>query len=207
MLHLYTACRTDVFGAVDQRAALRWLQAAAKANNVDAMHELGLLYAQGSEVAQDHGKAKHWWDKAAAAGHADSMSDLGTQYAQGLGGLKDAGIAQNLWERAAAAGHDGAMLKLGMLHMRPPGVVADWPADYGKARYWFGKAGEKGNANALFWLAVLCANGVGGPKDDAEAWRCATAAAAAGHANAQLLAGDLSRGDLRKWRLGSNWMG
>ena len=41
--------------------------------------------------------------------------------------------------------------------------------DYAKAREWYEKAADKGNANAMALLGGLYANGQGGPPDDAKA--------------------------------------
>lgn len=56
------------------RAAIYWLELAAKQEYTDAMHWLGRCYIDGNGVAQDNNLGLMWLAKAASQGHVISQS-------------------------------------------------------------------------------------------------------------------------------------
>lgn len=58
------------------RAALYWLELAAKQEYTDAMHWLGRCYIDGNGVAQDNNLGIMWLAKAASQGHAMSQAQM-----------------------------------------------------------------------------------------------------------------------------------
>jgi TPR repeat protein len=140
-------------------------QTGADHGDAVAMGNLGLLYAIGQGVTQDHAQAREWYEKAAAKGEATAMFQLGRLYANGLGVTQDHVQAREWYEKAADKGNSLAMNDLGWLYDTGQGVAQD----YAKAREWFEKAADKGEANAMVNLGVLYANGRGVTQDHAQA--------------------------------------
>ena len=60
----------------DPKEAIKWLEKAAIAGNVDAQTFIGNLYYKGIGVARDNVKAGYWLQKAAIAGDADAQATL-----------------------------------------------------------------------------------------------------------------------------------
>lgn len=60
------------------RAAIYWLELAAKQDYPDAMHWLGRCHIDGNGVLQDENLGMMWLAKAAAHGHAISQAQMQT---------------------------------------------------------------------------------------------------------------------------------
>lgn len=74
----------------------------AESGDALAQSDLGLLYAIGKDVQQDHKRALYWYELAANQGHALAQRNLGMAYFHGLG------VPQNykqayIWLSLAAA--------------------------------------------------------------------------------------------------------
>lgn len=67
---------------------------AAKANNFDAMHQLGKLYLDQTLGYRDVEKGIYWYTKAADGGHPQAMKELGTFYRFGLNVKKNESMAR-----------------------------------------------------------------------------------------------------------------
>ena len=65
------------------------LQRQADKGDVNAMYNLGWMYAEGSGVPKDEKQAVEWFRKAADLGNPAAMSNLGWMYANGRGVAKD----------------------------------------------------------------------------------------------------------------------
>jgi len=125
---------------------------AAANGNALAMNGLGWIFLGGRGVPQDYAKARDWLEKAAEKGNSEAMWLLGRLYLDGKGVPQDQAKGRDLiekshalvmdrLERAAAQDDATAMLKLGLAYQR------GWRTrDYAKARDWYEKAAEKGNA-------------------------------------------------------------
>ena len=58
--------------------------AKAKAGDVEAQYQLGLMYFEGNGVDQSEKKGEFWIRKAAEQGHPRAQNDIGTMYANGV---------------------------------------------------------------------------------------------------------------------------
>jgi TPR repeat protein len=80
----YSACSKKNY-----KEACAWFKKSAELGDVDAMFNLGAMYAHGIGVSQDPQEAFKWSKKAAELGNASAMYSLGLMYAKGEGTLKD----------------------------------------------------------------------------------------------------------------------
>ena len=64
---------------------LHTLQTRAAQGDAQAQHNLGVLYAEGRGVPQDHVMARQWYEQAAAQGVAKAQNNLGMLYRDGQG--------------------------------------------------------------------------------------------------------------------------
>ncbi len=76
----------------------------AKADDMEAMYQLGLSFAQPSDI-QDYEQARYWLKKAALLNHAKAQYYLGYMYAQGDGVESDPGEA-TVWFWLAASNEE-----------------------------------------------------------------------------------------------------
>ena len=81
---------------------LRHLARQALEGNADAAHDLGTLYAIGTDLPQDYGRAALWYRRAAAAGVANAVYNLGVLTERGLGWEA---VATELSRRHGTSGH------------------------------------------------------------------------------------------------------
>lgn len=151
----------------------------ADAGNIQAYHNLAMLYANGQGVEENDDLAREWCEKAANAGLATAQHHLG--YILLAAGETD--VALNWWEQAAEQGladaqHDLAQqYLLGELIEKDLDTAADWyeaaanqdhtPSQYNlgvlyanvsqfaNARYWWEKAAALGNEQAIAALQKL----------------------------------------------------
>src|SRR5260221_261429 len=93
-------------------AAAECYRQAAEHGLAGAQLYLGLCYAHGSGVAQDHEQAFGWVKRAAEQGEQEAQVYLGTLCAEGRGTRRDLGEAARWFEAAARAGCREAQFKL-----------------------------------------------------------------------------------------------
>ncbi|MEA2887318.1 MAG: uncharacterized protein QOD11_1678 [Bradyrhizobium sp.] len=155
----------------DIATAIKFCRTASNASR-RALYQLGRAYAANRQLPE----AIAAWRKAADKGSTSAMVELGVLYGAGAGVAKNEAQAQKLFERAAAAGNPRGISNLAAL-----GGSAS--ADPVQARSLLAKAGET-NPEAQYQLAVMIADGVGGPKDDATARALFEKAAAQNHPGA-----------------------
>ena len=74
----------------------------ADRGDVNAQSDLGVMYASGQGVEQDHKEAVKWYQKAADQGHAGAQSNLGVKYDDGDGVLED-DVQAYAWYNISAA--------------------------------------------------------------------------------------------------------
>ena len=99
------------------RAKAREYQKAADNGDVDAMVNLGDLYANGQGMA-DYAMAGEWYQKAADNGDANGMWGLGWLYEHGQGVAQDYAKAREWYQKAADKGNLGAKARLKQLPNR-----------------------------------------------------------------------------------------
>jgi len=88
----------------------------------------------------------------AQCGNADAQYTLGNAYHFGTGVSKQLPVAMRWYLKAAAKGHRDAQVNLGLMLLQelPQAGMARNPT---QARYWFRRAAEGGDAQAMFYLA------------------------------------------------------
>lgn len=104
--------------------------------------------------------------RAAAAGDRDAQYDLAVEYYAGRKVRQDYARAAALWRPLAESGHPAACNNIGYLTYYGFGV----PADPDAGVLWWRKAVELGVAESSYHLALAALEGVGMPRDSAEAF-------------------------------------
>jgi TPR repeat protein len=99
-----------------------FLRKAADNGNAEAMFLLGVCYARGKKVAQDHTAAAKWFHEASRKGHAAATTSLGFLYARGRGVRLDQKLAYKLISDGQQRGDTTAPELLAKLRqqMSPP---------------------------------------------------------------------------------------
>lgn len=129
------------------------LRTKAEKGDAKAQLSLGLVYAEGTGVAQNDAEAVKWFRKAAELGNAVAQVYLGIEYANGKGGKGH--VAKNMAEalkwlrKAAEQGYVIAQLRLGEIFDEGQGVTKD-PTEAVK---WWTRAAEQGDGDAIRALA------------------------------------------------------
>ena len=77
------------YKAGDYQTALAEWRPLAEAGDVNAQTMLGLVYAEGKGVPQEHAEAAKWFRRAATRGHAEAQFALGVLYGLGKGVPQD----------------------------------------------------------------------------------------------------------------------
>jgi len=157
--------------------AVRWYEAAARLDMVEAMVRLGDIYLTGrssrdralrrasqqgvveaghpwqkhASVARDLARATYWNSRAAEAGSAKAQATLGFQYVKALGVDLDVAEARKWFEASAEQGNVSGQLGLGLLLAGR----ALGEANISTATFWFEKAVAQGNNEAKLALAQL----------------------------------------------------
>lgn len=71
---------------------------------MEAQHNLGSMYFNGTSVEKDYKQAKEWYEKSAAQGNSFAKCELGRIYALGLGVKKDLERAKKLVQEVIVQG-------------------------------------------------------------------------------------------------------
>jgi hypothetical protein len=138
----------------DPKDALKWLLAAAKNGNTDAMVLAGLALARGvGSGSPDLPAAADWFQRAADRGDGRAMFALGECYYYSKGVTRDPRLALEWLYKAAGLDNARALDMLGTLSSKGiPGVL---PRDLPKAFWYFTAAKDLGYAPAHGNLGVL----------------------------------------------------
>ena len=115
--------RFPTFEALSQAAA--WYRKAAEQGHVEAQAALGVMYATGDGVGEDHTEAAAWFRKAADQGHPDAQMFLGAAYVTGRGVPQDDAQGVAWFARAAEQGYAGAQFNLALMYADGRGVGPD----------------------------------------------------------------------------------
>jgi TPR repeat protein len=91
-----------------QAAFEEWLPL-AELGDIEAQYNLGVMYDEGTNVAQDLGKAADWYRRAAEQGFVDAQANLGMMYYQGQGVSYDLKQAAHWLQLAADKGDTEAL--------------------------------------------------------------------------------------------------
>jgi TPR repeat protein len=184
-----------------QAGAVEDTRAAAEQGDATAQFALGVMYATGLGVPQDHAEAVNWYRLAAVQGmacmatasaqegavedvralaeqgDAQAQSNLGVKYEVGDGVLQDHAAAVKWYRVAAEQGYAPAQNNLGLKYDKGLGVLQDHAA----AVKWYRRAAEQGDADAQFNLGRMYFSGKGVPQDYILAHKSLNLAAAQGN--------------------------
>ncbi|UWQ35186.1 SEL1-like repeat protein (plasmid) [Leisingera sp. M527] len=111
-------------GSGAAQAAELYARAAGQGHQ-DAAVSLGVLYQNGTGVAQDPARARQLYEGPAAAGHPRALNNLGLMHVRGEGAAQDYARAAALFEAAAAQGLAPAIRNLGVMYENGFGVPLD----------------------------------------------------------------------------------
>jgi Sel1 repeat len=132
--------------AADATAGVRYLEAAfGIGNDVDAAHELALLYEYGEHnVEIDVYVAAEWFYKAAVGGHVEGMAEYAMCCELGCGREQSDEEALEWYIKAANKGHTTAKFSVGEAFEEARGV----PQSDEEACLWYYKAAVEGDEDS-----------------------------------------------------------
>jgi TPR repeat protein len=170
--------------------AVSWYQRSAERGFAPAQHVLAGCYLNGEGVLKNKIEFLHWNKKAAEQGFSVSQYELGVYYL-----FKDFKLSGYWFRKAAEQGHRDAQFNLGGFYA--DGIGSSYAFDVGVVKnnveaikLWL-SAGEKGQIEAQYYLAICYASGQHVAKSDSEAAAWFQAAAEQGHKTAQYRLGYL----------------
>ena len=105
-------CRVPT--AMTDEEIIKRLHKRADADDVLAIHALGIYYSERKNGPLDYDKAMGLWEQAAEIGHDASITSIGRSYIYGYGVEKDEKKALHYWELAAMGGCSNARYNLGV---------------------------------------------------------------------------------------------
>jgi hypothetical protein len=144
------------YKAGDLNAAIRIWRDLAKQGDATAQFNIGLMYANGTGVAQSDTDAVKWYRKAADQGLAQAQSKLAAMYMAGKGVPQDYAGAISLVRKSADQGYAEAQFNLGIRYAEGLGV----PQDYIQAHKWCNLGAAGASDPEVQIAAVDCRNGV-----------------------------------------------
>lgn len=107
----------------DFKTALEILTPLAESGDVDALGNLGNMYAFGHGVPKDLAKAYSFWSRAAEKHLGTAMFNIAVLHATGQGGVpKDLSQAAAWYKKAAEHRHDQAMITLSSIYATGQGL-------------------------------------------------------------------------------------
>lgn len=146
---------------------MRWIRAAAEADDIDMINALGFRYWEGVGIAKDQAEAIRWYRRGAELGSTAAMTFLGLCYANGVGVPRDDQEAVSWFRKSAEGGDPAGMVALGLAYQLGQGVTADEDA----AARWFRSAAEDNDARGMLSFALMLHRGQGVEKDEDQATR------------------------------------
>lgn len=158
----------------DQKAAAGWLERAAATQDPVANYLLGRLREEEGGSARD--KARNAYRIAAVAGHREAQFALAAMLVESSAAT-DRKEAVKWFAEAHEGGHRAAANRLGEAYRDGTGVVQQFDV----AKSYFTKAATHGDAKAMYNLARMQSDGLGGPRDTRQALEWYARAAEQGH--------------------------
>lgn len=148
------SCYFEGNGVVkDAEAGVAWLRSAySMANDIDAAHDLALVYEYGRfGVENDIFAAAEWLKTAANAGHIEAMAELGLCYELGCGVEQSDTDALDWYMKAANLGHITSKFSVAEAFEEARGV----PQSDEEACMWYYKAAIEGDHDSKMALRRL----------------------------------------------------
>lgn len=180
------ACAKDVLD--HERLAAEWIEKAAEQGHDQAAYAIACLYHVGDGVLKNYAAALFWAKVAAEKGIVDAQYMLSVMYAEGQGTRPDPAQAHQWLIKASELGHARAQYRRGH-QCRSDG-------DPAMAAFWFQKAADQGDLDAVCSLGVMYAQGYGVARDVVRAMTYHVQAAGGGVPQAQYnLAEAFANGD------------
>jgi len=127
--------------------AMRWYEKAAGQGDGASMNRIALLYSNGKGVRQDANKAFGWFQRSAEEGFGWGLYNLAHCYENGDGVQQNDRIAKEWYEKAAYKQIPEAECRLGEYCFDE--------GNYAKARFWYKRAADRGNGEALNMQGIL----------------------------------------------------
>jgi len=163
--------------AIDHAAEIERLKPEAAAGDAAAQYRIGILFADGKELAE----AARYYKLAADQGHHEAQSRLATLVCNGLGVPKDAHDCIRLYKQAAEGGVTQAQVNLAARYLSGD----DTPINHVEAVRLARLAADKGDATGQLLLGICYETGAGVSQNRSEAVRLYRLSAAKGNAAAQ----------------------
>jgi TPR repeat protein len=135
---------------------LCWCKA-AEAGDVRIMHDLAMMYTEGTVVPVDMGMANYWLEQGTLRGCSRSMVAFGTHLQGGWGMKADKEVGARYIREGAEAGELVGILNMGKITQLGIGV----PVDQKLAFEWFLKAANAGSPHGYRELAKCYREGLG----------------------------------------------
>ncbi|MFA7638343.1 MAG: tetratricopeptide repeat protein [Parvibaculum sp.] len=98
----------DAYDRGDYETVLANFRPLAEQGGIAPQYYLGLMYARGHGVEQDHVQAVHWFRRAAEQGNPDAQYELAIAINTGLGVERDLELSYQWLCTAALNGHEEA---------------------------------------------------------------------------------------------------
>ena len=194
----------------------------ADAGNPRAQTMLGNVLSRDVLENADYAQAAEWYRLAASQGDGEAMLELSELYRSGRGVLKDYNEAWRLMQGAAEAGYHEAQRRIAIERFSGSDGLQ---RDHDEGLRWYRLSAYQGNEFALTRLADIYANlrdesiqrsyalgydysnGLGVPKDNAEAVLWFRAAAERADSDARRIVRELYEGNDRTWTFTSAVIG
>jgi hypothetical protein len=160
MFVLYSA------SAVTQTGSFQDTLNLALQGNLEAQHNIGVMYAEGLGIAQNNILALQWYRRAAEQGFSPSQDALGFMYDNGKGVAEDDQEAFKWYRLAAQQGRAESQHNLGNIYANGEGVAQDDQ----EALNWYRLAANQGYWQSQYNLGLIYARGKGVPIDHKTAY-------------------------------------
>jgi TPR repeat protein len=146
--------------AVDALGAVRWLEKAAKTDDV-AQEYLGTMLRNGRVVPKNLVRARMMFAKAASQGNRRAQFNYASLCFNGEGGPADLDSAAKYFEIAARQGDPEAQHMIGRMYQYGRGVVQD----YEQATRWYEEAAKQNYVPSVFAMGISYVDGDMGVRD------------------------------------------
>ena len=167
-MHCESAACVELTGKEDcpmeqrQKAFSRLSELAHEKGDWRAQVSMGILYEEGTFVAQDERKALEYYLMAAENGSTGAMNNIGNFFLHGKGVAKDYDKAFAWYQKASElSGNAAAQCSLGMCYQYGYGTKTD----YEKARCLYELSAKQGLGLAYYRMGLLYEQGLGVAKD------------------------------------------
>ncbi|MBI2791076.1 MAG: sel1 repeat family protein [Gammaproteobacteria bacterium] len=171
----------------NEEKAFYWYESAAKQDEPHSLYVVGMSYVNGNLGQQKNAEVgAEYLKRAADKGYYPAQYALATLFLEGYPVLKDKFTAIEYLRLAAMGGSHDAQIKLAKI------LIEFSIPQYDKvAFYWAEKAAHNQNAEALYLLGTLYADGIGTEVNHEKAFEIFSQLAEQNHSSAQFKLGQL----------------